>query len=242
MMTMSTSLMNDGAKRHGDDRPPIADQKAELKGLWELFQPDNTRIFELRAIDPLSTMRPYAAHFRLDAYDCLAGLQGAFEDRAFELNRAGYNIYTTLNPVKPDFYGMAAKDADILHRSLLLIDIDRVGNTKQPATDDEVGRALILADAISAFLADNGWPSPALMMSGNGAHLYYRLPDLPNTDQSTALVKGVLQTLSQKFDSDDFAVDTSVFNASRITKVPGTIARKGQETEERPYRMARLLR
>ena len=234
--------MNDEAKRHHNVCPPIADQKTELKRIWELFQPDNIRLFELRAIDPLSATRPQPTHFRLDTYDCLARLQGAFEDRALELNRAGYNIYTTLNPVKPDFRGSAAKDADILHRSLLLIDIDRVGNTKQPATDDEVSRALILADAISAFLADNGWPSPALMMSGNGAHLYYRLPDLPNTDQSTALVKGVLQTLSQKFDSDDFAVDTSVFNASRITKVPGTIARKGQETEERPYRMARLLR
>ena len=234
--------MNDGAKRHGNDCPPIADQKAELKRVWELFQPDNIRLFELRAIDPLSAMHPQTEHFRADTYDCLASLQDAFEDRALELNQAGYNIYTTLNPVKPDFRGSAAKDADILHRSLLLIDIDRVGNTKQPATDDEVTGALILAEAISSFLAENEWLDPLLMMSGNGAHLYYRLPDLPNTDQSTALVKGVLQTLSQKFDNDEFAVDRSVFNAGRITKVPGTIMRNGQETKERPYRMARLLR
>ena len=115
-----------------------------------------------------------------------------------------------------------------------------MGNTKQPATDDEVTRALILAEAVASFLAENEWPDPVLMMSGNGAHLYYRLPDLPNTEQSTALVK-VLQTLSHKFDSEEFEVDTSVFNASRITKVPGTVARKGTATEERPYRMARLL-
>jgi hypothetical protein len=234
--------MNDGAKRHGDDRPPIADQKAELKGLWELFPPDNIQLFELRAIDPSSAMHPQVKHFRADKYDCLASLQNAFEDRALELNQAGYNIYTTLNPIRPDFYGMAAKDADILHRSLLLVDIDRMGNTKQPATDNEVSKALNHAEAISSFLAENEWLDPLLMMSGNGAHLYYRLPDLPNTDQSMALVKGVLQTLSQKFDNDEFAVDRSVFNAGRITKVPGTIMRKGQETKERPYRMARLLR
>lgn len=233
--------MNDGAKRHGNDCPPIADQKAELKRVWELFQPDNIRLFELRAIDPLSAMHPQIEHFRADTYDCLASLQDAFEDRALELNQAGYNIYTTLNPVKPDFCGPAAKDADILHRNLLLIDIDRVGNTKQPATDDEVSKALTLAEAISAFLAENEWPNPVLMMSGNGVHLYYGLPGLPNTEQSTALVKGVLQTLSQKFDSHEFVVDTSVFNASRITKMPGTVARKGTATEERPYRMARLL-
>ena len=216
-------------------------QMERIHSAWELFPPDNIQLFELRAIDPLSAMHPQVKHFRADKYDCLASLQGAIENRALELNRAGYNIYTTLNPVKPDFRGSAAKDADILHRSLLLIDIDRVGNTKQPATDNEVSKALTHAEAISAFLAENEWPDPVVMMSGNGVHLYYGLPDLPNTEQSTALVKGVLQTLSQNFDSEEFEVDKSVFNASRITKVPGTVARKGTASEERPYRMARLL-
>jgi len=233
--------MNDGAKRHGEDCPSVAYQKAELQRLWELFQPENIQLVELRAIDPFSAMRPQIEHFRADKYHCLASFQGAFEERALELNQAGYNVYTPLNPVKPDFCGTAAKDADILHRRLLLIDIDRVGNTKQPATDNEVSKALTHAEAISAFLAENEWPDPVLMMSGNGVHLYYGLPDLPNTEQSTALVKGVLQTLSQKFDSEEFEVDKSVFNASRITKLPGTVARKGTATEDRPYRMARLL-
>ena len=100
-------------------------QMEHIHSSWELF--------ELRAIDPFSVMPPRVVHFRADTYDCLARRQGAFEERALELNQAGYNVYTPLNPVKPDFCGTAAKDADILHRRLLLIDIDRVGNTKQPA-------------------------------------------------------------------------------------------------------------
>lgn len=238
---MNSSTLNDIEGKQDVIRPLVANQKAELKRLWELFQPENIQLFELRAIDPLSAMRPQIEQFRADTYDCLASLQGAFEDRAMELNQAGYNVYTPLNPVKPDFCGAAAKDADILHRRLLLIDIDRLGNTKQPATDDEVTGALILAEAVAAFLAENGWPDPILMMSGNGIHLYYGLSDLPNSDQSTVVIKGVLQALGKKFDNDEFAIDKSVFNASRITKVPGTVARKGTATEERPYRMARLL-
>ena len=238
---MNSSTLNDIEGKQDVIRPLVANQKAELKRLWELFQPENIQLFELRAIDPLSAMRPQIEQFRADTYDCLASLQGAFEDRALELNQAGYNVYTPLNPVKPDFCGAAAKDADILHRRLLLIDIDRVGNTKQPATDDEVTRALMLAEAVAAFLAQNEWPDPILMMSGNGVHLYYGLSDLPNSDQSTAVIKGVLQALGKKFDNDEFAIDKSVFNASRITKLPGTVARKGIATEERPYRMARLL-
>lgn len=233
--------MNDGVKRHSDDCQSIADQKAELKRVWELFQPENIQLFELRAIDPSSAMRPRIEHFRATKYDCLESRQGAFEERALELNQAGYNVYTPLNPVKPDFCGTAAKDADILHRSLLLIDIDRVGNTKQPATNAELNKAQTLAEAISDFLDENGWPPPKRLMSGNGFHLYYGLHDLPNTDAVTALIKGVLNQLGEKFDNDEFAIDKSVFNASRITKVPGTVARKGTASEDRPYRMARLL-
>jgi hypothetical protein len=135
MITMRTILMNDEAKRHGIVRPSIADQKAELIRVWELLQPRDRQLLELRAIDPFFVMPPQIVHFQAMSYDSLSDLQGAFEDRALELNQAGYNIYTTLNPVKPDLCGTAARDADILHRSLLLIDIDRVGNTKQPATN-----------------------------------------------------------------------------------------------------------
>ena len=77
------------------------------------------------------------------------------------------------------------------------------------------------------------------MMSGNGFHLYFPLDDLPNTE--TALVKGTLKELSRRFDSKTVKIDTSVFNASRVTKVPGTIMRKGEASEGRPYRMAKLL-
>jgi hypothetical protein len=47
--------------------------------------------------------------------------------------------------------------------------------------------------------------------------------------------------LADKFDNNIVKVDTSVFNASRITKVVGTIARKGIESEGRPYRKACML-
>jgi hypothetical protein len=36
-------------------------------------------------------------------------------------------------------------------------------------------------------------------------------------------------------------VDQSVFNASRITKLFGSIARKGDDIPERPHRLSRIL-
>ena len=79
------------------------------------------------------------------------------------------------------------------------------------------------------------------MLSGNGVHVYYQLEGIENTEQSNLLIRDVLIALGQQFDTPEVAIDKSVFNASRITKVPGTFMRKGQASEGRPYRMARLL-
>ena len=54
-------------------------------------------------------------------------------------------------------------------------------------------------------------------------------------------MEGALHELARKFNNGIVAVDTVVYNASRISKVPGTIARKGLNTAERPHRMAVVL-
>jgi hypothetical protein len=47
-----------------------------------------------------------------------------------------------------------------------------------------------------------------------------------------------LQSLADIFNTDSVEVDTKVSDAGRITKIPGTIARKGKESADRPYRQA----
>jgi len=71
--------------------------------------------------------------------------------------------------------------------------------------------------------------------------LYYVLPQMANDEGSKKYVQSLLKNLATEFDNDTVKIDTSVFNASRITKVVGTIARKGIESDARPYRMARVI-
>ena len=132
----------------------------------------------------------------------------------------------------------SARDKDILYRCLLLIDIDRAGVTKDPATDEDIEAAKSLAKEIAKYLADKGWPKPTQVMSGNGWHLYYKLDQLSNDDDTTELIKRVLKQLAKRFNNSNVNIDTVVYNASRITKVPGTIMRKGKETPDRPFRKA----
>ena len=54
------------------------------------------------------------------------------------------------------------------------------------------------------------------------------------------LISRCLQSLSERFDDERVKVDRSVFNPARIWKLPGTWARKGDDTSERPHRMAKI--
>ena len=216
----------------------------EIRKMWGIFYADSNSVFELRALWPKGLSDPQPAivrHYKAQAYPTLDSCKASFEQDALALNAKGYNIYTVMNPISSSVAGKGAtKDVDIQYRDLLLVDIDRTGETSEPATDAEVGAAKSLAIQISMFLDSCGWPPPIVVMSGNGYHLYYVLGDICNDKASTDLVKSVLNELAAKFDNATVSVDTSVYNAARITKVPGTIMRKGMASDNRPYRMAEV--
>ena len=216
----------------------------EIKNMWQIISPNEASVLELRAIWPAgmsSKMPPLTRHFRAADYSSLDACTDAFEVTAQKLNQDGFNIYTVMNPIDSNFQGAAVKDADITCRKLLLIDIDRVEKKTEPATDEEVAAAGVLAEEVMAYLDQLDWPKPIRVMSGNGHHLYYKLTDTPNTPEAKSQIQQLLLKLANKFDNETVKIDTVVFNASRITKVVGTIARKGFESEGRPYRMAQVI-
>ena len=216
----------------------------EIKNVWRIIGTSESCVLELRALWSSAvpnSQPPMIKHFRAENYKSIHELKVAFENEALRLNGQGYNIYTVMNPIKTTFSGRAVTDADISHRELVLIDIDRTSGEKVPANDYELEAANQLADEVSAYLEHLEWPDPIRVMSGNGHHLYYVLPEFKNSEESKEFTQTLLLNLSDKFDNEIVKIDTSVFNASRITKVVGTVARKGLESEDRPYRMARML-
>ena len=222
----------------------MSEQQIQIKKLWQIIGTNDSSVLELRAIWPAAfepTRPALTIHFRASSLGGIDACKSAFEAEALRLNAIGYNIYVVMNPIKPTFTGNAAGDDDIAHRDLLLIDIDRAQSAKQPATDEEIEAAKQLAEAVMAYLEKQDWPDPIRVMSGNGHHLYYVLPDFANDEESKQYVKQLLKSLSCEFDNETVKIDTSVYNASRVTKVVGTIARKGLDSEGRPYRMARVI-
>jgi hypothetical protein len=210
----------------------------EIKNLWQIIEVNPNSIIEIRAI---LNRQSTSSLFRGIHFSSLSVLKEAVETEALRLNSLKYNVYIVMNPISHGFKGGSASDDDIECRKLLLIDIDRAKSSKEPASNQELISAKLLAKDVANYLKAEGMYDPILVMSGNGYHLYYKLDSIPNTAENSAKAGEFLRRLAAKFDNDEVKIDTCVYNASRITKVVGTISRKGDKTVDRPYRMAEVV-
>jgi hypothetical protein len=161
-------------------------------------------------------------------------------------------VYATLNPCKPELLARHAnrlkayvkettKDHEILSRRRLLLDFDSVRSRGISANDEQHDLALVRTQAAQELLSGEGWPQGILADSGNGGHAVYGL-NLPNDDAAAKLIEKLLKALAQLFDCDKVRLDATVYNASRIVKLWGTVARKGDHIPERPHRLSRILK
>jgi hypothetical protein len=200
-------------------------------------------VFELRALSKDRGQQRIEFGF-FDDFDKMA-------EAAANISGSADGVYTTLNPANPALLARAPKnkvrragngdttsDRDVMTRRSLLVDIDPVRPTGISSTDEEHDAALEMADRIRRELIEQGWPTPIFADSGNGAHLIFKV-DLPVDDGG--LIARVLRKLSAKYTTASLKVDEKVFNPSRISKIYGTLTRKGEDTEERPHRLARIV-
>ncbi len=185
-------------------------------------------------------------------------LEKAAHDVADLEKRNPSAIYVVMNAVNPDLFARSPNrmidypkhstaDKDITRRRWLLIDVDPERPAGLSSTDEELEAANRLAADLRDWLTERmGWPEPVEAMSGNGWHLLFPI-NLPNDDDSTKLVKGVLEAVKAEaeklspVDAPSCKVDTSVSNAARITKLYGTMVRKGGDIPERPHRQSSLV-
>jgi hypothetical protein len=120
------------------------------------------------------------------------------------------------------------KKTDYTGRQLLLIDCDPKRKADTASTAVQKASAKLQALAIREYLRTLEFPGPVFADSGNGYHLLYALNET-NDEATEKLVKDFLAGLSVKFTNDESTVDTGNFEANRICKLYGTVARKGSD-------------
>lgn len=160
------------------------------------------------------------------------------------------SIYVLLNPPRRDLLARSAnkihqpdkgettKDLEIVNRRWVLVDCDPVRPAGISSNEIELLSACDKIKEVGLYLQSVSFPRPVIAMSGNGYHLLYRI-DLPTDDGG--LVERFLKSLDQKFSSETVKIDTSVHNAARITKLYGTMAKKGDSIPDRPHRRSELI-
>lgn len=230
-------------------RPPAAaahaaDQPEIRRACKLLFRQGD--VIELRALDVRQSQasKPHVVAGYFCDVERLA-------NEAFRLTKHARGVYATLNPVNPALLARAknrcveypkatASDADISARRWLMVDLDPARPSGISASNAEHEAALKLASRIAADLSNRcGWPRPIIVDSGNGAHLLYRI-ELPTADGG--IVEDVLTAIEFQWSgTDSVIVDRSVFNAARLTRLAGTVNRKGDDQGTRSHRTARLI-
>ncbi len=211
---------------------------------WELVASGQGRPFDLDQVDRAATLLLIGLRHEIrglpsgrshyipggDPAALRAALAALADDRG---------LYWCINPT----IGSPKKGThnhEVENRVWLLIDIDPDRPADICATDEEKAAALRTASLVDFWMAEHGCPVGVCVDSGNGIQLLYRI-EMPNDAIVRQLIAGLLRSLNQQFSESGCKIDTSVHNAARIARMPGTWNTKGANTADRPHRVCRIL-
>ena len=208
--------------------------EAEVKRTIQLLHGDE--LFELRYV---IGKKIYSGYFK--------GADKLIEELE-RLPEQGGNVYITLQDVKGECYNREQHDKILFGKnttidknietySHLLIDLDPRRSSGIGSTNAQLEAAHNVAVKVYEYLQSVGFKPPIAAISGNGWHLIYRIA-LDNTEENEAIICDCLKVVDMLFSDDIISIDTTVSNPSRVSKLYGTWACKGADTEETPYRLS----
>lgn len=145
-------------------------------------------------------------------------------------NRNRANAYISIQAPKPGPVTneirpgvRALGNDDIGHYIRLVFDLDAVRPKGSAAPPLQLEYTREAAENIRRFLSRQGWPLPAVVASGNGHHLIWRLAPIPVTPELSKRLDVVYRGLAAQFGSAAVSFDTTVQNPGRIIRAPGSL-------------------
>lgn len=207
---------------------------------WSIFH-DKGEITEIRSFGKNS----YSGYYK-SIDNAIKGIEQLEAD-------PDQQVYFIINAIRDDCYGRVQReklvfrpkntttDDDIVGRKWLMIDLDPMRASGTNSSNEELEFAHRKAIDIYKFLKENGFYDPVVCLSGNGYHLMYSIRIAAN-DETTNLVKRFLEALSMLFTDEHVDVDKSCFNRARLCKLYGTTAKKGSNSNDRPWRTSKILK
>jgi hypothetical protein len=162
----------------------------------------------------------------------------------------GVILNSLANMAKPAEQATTNDDVKSLNWFLIDCDPERTnGQSKSNSTRAEKKAAAERANVVHEYLSSQGWPEPILADSGNGWHMLYRV-DIPLWKEhdgklvgtgDALILRSCLMALSSMFSTPDAKIDISVWKPAQVTKLYGSMTRKGANEEDRPWRRSKLV-
>ena len=218
----------------------------ELKKALSILKPNN-QLYEIR-IHYGNSKKIISGYFT----DCDTAVK---ELKNTDLRNC--NVYMTLNEINSACYDRPQKnrliqastttsDNNIVGIDWLMIDLDPNRPKDTSSSNEQFEEAKKLGNKVYAFLKKQGFEEPVIGVSGNGVHLLYKV-NLNSNESSKELIHNCLKALDMIFsygekEKSGVGVDVSTHNPSRVCKLYGTLAQKGSNTEDRPFRMSKILK
>lgn len=210
---------------------------------WSIFQEDGNKLCEIRVLG--KNKETYSGYYR--------NIENIIRDIEPLSNNDSLQFYFILNNIATECYDRTqhehlikfpketTKDNNIIGRDYILLDFDPERTSGTGSTKEQLNNAHAVAKRVYDYLLKEGFCEPIVCKSGNGYHLLLKV-GLKNDEESLKLVDRFIKALDIMFSTDKCHVDTSVDNAARVCKLYGTYAKKGANTEERPWRLAKILK
>jgi len=125
-----------------------------------------------------------------------------------------YNIYVGINERKEN--GKEDKDVEY---------ITNIGHDIDAHESGEEG--LIIASQIAVEISENckelGFKEPLILNSGRGYWVIHHIAPIENTEENVKKIKEFGMRIKAKYEKKPIEIDSSVYNPSRISRVPGTL-------------------
>lgn len=213
--------------------------KEGIKKWWNIFVGDGN-FTEVRILGKFT----YSGYFK-DVDNLITQLEPY-------ANMDDEQVYFLLNKLDDAVYGrqqcekfvknpkITSNDSDVTHRRWIMCDFDPVRRSGTNSSDEEYKLALAKAKEVYYFLKEHGFADCIICSSGNGLHLDYKV-DLPNDDETTDIIKRFFKYVQSKFSDDKVDFDTKNYNLARVCKLYSTVAKKGANIPERPWRKSEIL-
>lgn len=210
---------------------------------WDVFGKSDSLV-EVRVIDNKGKI--YSGYFK--SVEAIINAIRPYD-------RMHVQIYFTLNEINDGCYSRVQHDKivlvsskepttgdnDIDRRKFILIDLDPKRPAGVSSTNEELELAHRMAVIVYRFLITQGFSEPIICKSGNGYHIVIPC-DMPSNEDTKNVISKFLKSISMIFTDDKVDIDEKVYNASRICKLYGVTAKKGENTQERPWRQSEIIK